>query len=125
MGDLSPHFSRHEFACKGCADAKPCARMDVQLLPARSLVRALEIVRTHYNAPVTVNSGYRCPEYNQAVGGSSRSQHLQARAADITVAGVDPAAVYEWIDSWHRGGLGKYETFTHIDTRTAYTRWKG
>ena len=34
--------------------------------------------------PVTVNSGYRCPQLNRLVGGKASSQHLKGEAADIT-----------------------------------------
>ncbi len=45
----------------------------------------LDPIRTAWGAPVTVNSGYRCPALNTAVGGVSTSQHLRGEAADITV----------------------------------------
>lgn len=47
--------------------------------------------------PVTVTSGYRCPELNKAVGGSSKSQHMYGMAADIQVARYRPIEVCEWI----------------------------
>lgn len=37
-----------------------------------------------YGKPITVNSGYRCPELNKAVGGSKTSDHVKGFAADIT-----------------------------------------
>lgn len=33
--------------------------------------------------PIIVTSGYRSPEVNKAIGGSSKSQHCQAQAADL------------------------------------------
>ena len=44
----------------------------------------LDPLRKAYGKPVTVNSGYRSPELNKAVGGASTSQHLTGEAADIT-----------------------------------------
>ena len=44
----------------------------------------LDPLREKYRKPITVNSGYRCPELNKAVGGSKTSQHLKGLAADIT-----------------------------------------
>ena len=32
-----------------------------------------------------MNSGYRCPVLNKAVGGASTSQHQKGEAADLTV----------------------------------------
>lgn len=107
MGDLSQHFSRHEFACKcGCGfDTVDAA-----------LLATLERVRTHYDRPVTINSGCRCPAHNKAIDGSPRSQHMLGRAADIVVAGVMPNRVADFFDD-HPGGLCRYDTFTHVDSR--------
>lgn len=44
----------------------------------------LDPLRTIYGKPITVNSGYRCPELNKAVGGSATSDHVKGFAADIT-----------------------------------------
>lgn len=44
----------------------------------------LDGVRGIYGKPITVNSGYRCPELNKAVGGSATSDHVKGFAADIT-----------------------------------------
>lgn len=44
----------------------------------------LDGVRAIYGKPITVNSGYRCPELNKAVGGSATSDHVKGFAADIT-----------------------------------------
>lgn len=44
----------------------------------------LDPLREKFGRPIYVNSGYRCPELNKAVGGSLTSQHLTGEAADIT-----------------------------------------
>lgn len=44
----------------------------------------LDPLRAIYGKPITVNSGYRCPELNRAVGGSATSDHVKGFAADIT-----------------------------------------
>ncbi len=44
----------------------------------------LDPVREHYGKPIRVNSGYRCPELNKAIGGAPTSQHTLGEAADIT-----------------------------------------
>ena len=44
----------------------------------------LDPLRLIYGKPITVNSGYRCPELNKAVGGSKTSDHMKGFAADIT-----------------------------------------
>jgi hypothetical protein len=47
--------------------------------------------------PVIVNSGYRSPEVNKAVGGSKTSDHTLGMAADIEVLGMDNKTLAEWI----------------------------
>lgn len=44
----------------------------------------LDPLREAWGKPIIVNSGYRCPELNKAVGGSKSSHHLRGMAADIT-----------------------------------------
>src|SRR6056300_1186132 len=53
-------------------------------------------VRDHFGTTV-INSGYRGPALNEAVGVSSRSQHCKGQAADIEVPGVANADVAQWI----------------------------
>jgi len=117
MGDLSENFSRWEFACNcGCG----YNTVDSELL------EMLEEIRHHFGKPIKINSGCRCPSYNARIGGSEFSQHTKGRAADIVIDGVSPEIVQEYIDTEIApGGLGKYETFTHIDSRTGYARWRG
>lgn len=43
----------------------------------------LDPARSELNAPITVTSGYRCPELNNAVGGVGNSQHVTGCAADL------------------------------------------
>lgn len=92
------------------------------------LLELLEKVRTHFgDKPVTINSGYRCPTHNANIGGATNSQHLYGTAADIVVDGnkVLPSAVYAYLDPFHNGGLGSYDTFTHVDVRGSRARWSG
>ena len=118
-GYLSPHFKEAEFACNHCGKLHPDG------VP-QELIDALERIRTHYGVPVNINSGYRCPTHNANVGGAPNSLHLQGKAADFWMKGVSPAQVYSDIDPhWPNGGLGKYDTFTHIDVRGYHSRWSG
>lgn len=86
----------------------------------------LEEVRSHFGHPtITINSGYRPPGVNAAVGGASNSQHLYGAAADIVVGGIRPHEVYTRLNHSHgdRGGLGDSSSFTHIDLRGYRARW--
>lgn len=115
--DISTHFRRREFACQcGCG----FDTVDLETL------MLLEDIRTHFNAPVVINSGCRCAEHNRRVGGAVASQHLLGRAADIRVQGIEPAVVATYVETQHPGAsVGRYATFTHVDTRTSGpARWE-
>ena len=116
---LSPHFQVQEFACNDGSD---------QILIDGDLVDLLEKIRAAVGGkPVHINSAYRTPEYNASpnVGGARTSQHLYGRAADIRIEDVPPLLVGQiaeyYLDRW--GGIGVYETFTHVDTRSIRSRW--
>jgi len=53
-------------------------------------------VRDHFGVTV-LNSGYRSPDLNAAVGGSSKSQHCKGEAADIECPGTPNAELAQWI----------------------------
>jgi uncharacterized protein YcbK (DUF882 family) len=119
MGDISKHFSREEFACKcGCG----FNTVDIELLDV------LVEIRTHFDDAVTINSACRCRKHNGSVGGGANSQHIYGRAADITVEGVSPDTVQTYLKNLLPGqfGIGTYDTFTHIDSRSGVpARWRG
>ena len=113
---LSKHFSRHEFACRcGCG----FDTVDIEL------IELLEVIREHFGQPVTVNSAARCLEYNRSIGSRDTSQHVQGKAADIVIRGINPDDVHFFVDEMDRGGLGKYSTFTHVDVSERRRRWTG
>ena len=111
---ISANFSRQEFACKcGCG----FSAVDIEL------VQLLETVRRKFNAPITINSACRCGSHNKSVGGSKDSKHKLGIAADIAVKGIDPSDVYDFLCSQDKYGVGKYNSFTHIDVRNNKARW--
>ena len=57
----------------------------------------LQPVRENFGKSVTVNSGYRSPESNAAVGGSKTSDHCKGQAADIEINGVSNPDLAQWI----------------------------
>lgn len=60
-------------------------------------IHVLQPVREHFKLPVKVNSGYRAPAVNQAVGGSATSDHCFGYAADIEIPSIANAEVAFWI----------------------------
>lgn len=57
----------------------------------------LQPVRTAYQRGVKVNSGYRAPDVNAAVGGSRTSDHCKGQAADIEIPGIPNADLAQYI----------------------------
>jgi len=57
----------------------------------------LQPVREHFGKPVTINSGYRSPESNAAVGGSKTSDHCKGQACDLEIDGVSNPDLAQWI----------------------------
>lgn len=113
---LSDNFKVKEFACNDGSDT---------VLIADELVSLLQKIRDHFGVAVTINSGYRTSSYNKKVGGASNSQHVKGTAADIVVKGVDPPTVAQYAEYLmpNSGGIGVYQTFTHVDVRTNRSRW--
>jgi len=68
----------------------------------RLVDRVLQPLRTAVGQPVHINSGYRSPKVNRAVGGSSTSQHMVGEAADITVSHMDSQELADAIDRLNR-----------------------
>lgn len=115
---LSANFKVKEFACNDGSDP---------VFVSPELVKLLQTIRDHFDAPITINSGFRTATKNKAVGGATYSKHLYGMAADIQVKGVAPKAVYAYVDSLlpYTGGVGLYSTFVHVDVRHAKSRWNG
>ena len=45
--------------------------------------KVFEPLRDWVGGPIKINSFFRCPELNKAIGGSSKSQHCKGQAIDI------------------------------------------
>ena len=58
-----------------------------------------EPLRSYVGGPIKINSFYRCPELNKAIGGSTTSQHCKGQAMDIddTFGRMTNAEMYEFI----------------------------
>lgn len=90
-------------------------------------MEVLQKIRTHFGRAVTITSAYRTPTHNKSVGGTTYSQHQYGKAADIKIAGVSPKKVAAYAETLlpRSGGIGIYNTFTHIDVRATKSRWNG
>ena len=89
MGTISRHFSYREFESSEYADRHGLCNV-IRSYQVRDSIKALvdevlEPLREAWGAPLTISSGYRCPEVNAGVGGVSTSQHALGEAADVAV----------------------------------------
>ena len=60
-------------------------------------MNVLQPIRSNFDKPVIVSSGYRSAEVCVAIGSSITSQHTEGKAADIEVPGIDNKELAEWI----------------------------
>jgi zinc D-Ala-D-Ala carboxypeptidase len=56
----------------------------------RLVTLVLDPLREHLGKVLHVDSGYRCPALNKAIGGAEHSQHMLGQAADLVCPGMDP-----------------------------------
>lgn len=121
---LTKNFHLSEFHCRDGT------KVPAELLPnVRELAVNLQVLRDEIGEPLHVNSGYRTKSYNKKIGGAPQSQHLKAKAGDITAKSYTPrqlAAEVERLIIYRRmkqGGLGIYPGFIHYDIRGKKSRW--
>ena len=97
---LSEHFNLKEFTKSETAIRK---RIDntPNLEHTNNLKivceKILEPVRKHFGKPVRINSGYRGPALNTAVGGSAKSQHCNGEAVDFEIDGLANPELAKWV----------------------------
>jgi zinc D-Ala-D-Ala carboxypeptidase len=82
---LTPHFALEELCF-----SQEAARAGIDNTPSREVVanllrlaKMLEKVRALLKNPIHISSGFRCAELNTRIGGSTKSAHLEGRAADF------------------------------------------
>jgi putative chitinase len=99
MTQLTEHFALEEMTVSPTAK-----RLGIPNTPTAAHIenmrycceKILEPVRAKFG-PVTINSSYRAPLVNKAVGGSKTSQHVNGQAIDFEVKGVDNRKVADWV----------------------------
>ena len=95
MGTISRNFSYREFERSATADAHMICNV-IRTFEVRDAVyelvkEVLQPLRDEIDEPIDISSGYRCPELNALIPGSSpRSQHPKGEAADIKARTLSP-----------------------------------
>ena len=89
---LTPHFSLAELTTTNQKINNTPSKEIVEVL--RTTAFYMEKVREILgNVAITINSGYRSPDVNRAIGGSSNSAHLYGYAVDFTAYGHTPLTI--------------------------------
>lgn len=94
---LSPHLTWAEFTATQHREfleqqEHPPAEIIANAL--RFAAEVFEPARQVLGVPIRLNSGYRCPALNAAIGGSPTSAHKNGLAADCCPLGLDLVAAY-------------------------------
>ena len=106
------YFKMSEFACRDGCPMPASARENIEAL----VEAVLDPAREKFGKPITVNSGYRCPRHNAAVGGVPNSQHMRGEAADVSAgsaqASREVGKIIEQLGKFDQ--LIYYPTFVHV-----------
>lgn len=122
---LSPHFNAREFRCS-------CGKSHETLLASELVDKLEQLYRTLNCSKIIVTSGYRCPDHDKAVGGTSSGQHTKGTAADVCCYGQDGQPISSKTVCCKAQDLGftgianitsSYQ-YTHLDVRTS-GKWHG
>lgn len=91
---LSPHFTLGELT-------KSSSHPEIYNIPSHEAIvnlkricTWLEELRERAGTPIVINSGYRSPQLNKAIGGVPTSNHLTGCAVDIRVSGIEQLIIY-------------------------------
>jgi len=120
---LTCNFDLEEFECK-CG----CTMPDFVKKNVEKLAENLQILRD-VAGRLDLTNAYRCKEHNSDVGGATNSQHLKGKAADVKSKTIKPKDMAKIVDdlmkseNFELGGIGIYNTFTHVDIRGTRARW--
>ncbi len=135
MGDLTLNISKHELQCQ-------CGKCNVRIQDHEPVINIVQNCCDHFaelydveKVRLDITSAARCYEYNRipdddgGPGSNDDSQHPRCNAMDIKIfvkeKQVPPSQVYMYFIGKFKDkyGIGKYNTFTHIDTRAKKSRW--
>lgn len=131
------NFSTDEFLVLGGSHntpGGPCAGKNTY--PPRHLwtriaktAQVLDHLRDRLGKPIAITNAYRAPGYNSCIDGAASSQHMEFTALDFKVRGMaapEVAQALRWLrdkERFFEGGIGRYNGFTHVDTRGHNATW--
>ena len=131
------NFSTDEFLILGGSHNSPggsCSGKNTY--PPRTLwtniaktAQVLDHLRDRLGKPIAITNAYRAPAYNSCIDGAKSSQHMSFTALDFQVSGMaapEVAQSLRWLrdkEGFFMGGIGRYNSFTHVDTRGQNATW--
>jgi hypothetical protein len=123
---LSPNFTLEELTHSETAerlglDNTPDEKVKANLV---RLARMLEDVRRVLSRPIMVNSAYRSPAVNKAIGSKPTSQHCLGCAADIRVPGLTPNDIVKAIiktNIEYDQLIREFDSWVHISITNTHT----
>lgn len=102
MDNISKHVSYKESVYSRTAQ-----RRDIDNTPTDDHLATMKVtaekifepLRDHVGGPIKINSFYRGPKLNKAIGGAKKSQHMAGQAMDIddTLGNMSNADMFHWI----------------------------
>ena len=101
-----------------CNDGSDLVVVDMVAANRAQKIRDIE------GRPIIINSAYRTAYWNKIQKGAKNSLHLKGMAIDFVIQGVPPRQMYEKLNKTYKGGMGRYNAFTHIDSGPR-RRWVG
>lgn len=126
---LSDHFGTQEFTCH--CDFDNCKEQRI----AEELITRLEWLREASNGPLSINSGFRCAEYQKKLVDegvntvvAKKSTHELGDAADVASSPLQPLQLLDLAKfKFYSVGIGR--NFLHLDLRPLHPdgtprRWK-
>ena len=114
MGAENKRYQEENLKCRCCG---------VKVING-GLIDMLNVIYERFGKYIHINRGYSCPNHNKEVGGVPNSEHPKGNAADIWIEGISPDIVWSFCNEhFTNSGVGRYDTFTHIDCRGKRARW--
>ncbi len=120
--NLTEHFEWGEFWSNSLS-GKKIEPPDIYYDNIFRVAQSLEKMRVAIDRPIRISSGWRTPEWNNVIGGASKSNHLTGKASDIQCAiPIDQLIFYAGRLTIFKG-VGISSKFLHLDLRIKQTFW--
>jgi len=122
-------FAGHSNAPGGSCAGKNSPPPEALWPNVANTARMLDEIRHRLGVACRINSAYRAQPYNDCVGGQKNSLHARFNAIDFRCDTGTPsqwhavAKVVRASNPDFTGGIGRYATFVHIDTRGHAANW--